>query len=191
MTWESCRSAALKTCWQPGAGCIRRRRSTGPAWTAAPPTRGGEAEPSRWESGYRYSTQAGNYKLPQKLREKYAGPFEVVALPADDSPTNYIVKCIAGGGQALIVHVKRLRAYRHTPTTRLVAGSRTTRNRKSKRYEVARIIDTRMTTRGREYKVLWEPCADNEFDTTEQTWEFEEELKCAEKVRPFIRASKT
>lgn len=127
----------------------------------------------------------GNDKLPQKLREKYAGPFEVVALPADDSPTNYIVKRIAGGGQALIVHVKRLRAYRHTPTTRLVAGSRTTKNRKSKRYEVARIIDTRMTTRGREYKVLWEPCADNEFDTTEQTWEFEEELKCAEKVQAF------
>ena len=127
----------------------------------------------------------GNDKLPQKLREKYAGPFEVVALPADDSPTNYIVKRIAGGGQALIVHVQRLRAYRHTPTTRLVAGSRTTKNRKSKRYEVARIIDTRMTTRGREYKVLWEPCADNEFDTTEQTWEFEEELKCAEKVQAF------
>ena len=61
----------------------------------------------------------------------------------------------------------------------------TARAKSEKNYEVAKILATRKTSRGREYQVNWAPCHDNQFRNDETTWELASNLQCDEKIKDF------
>ena len=63
----------------------------------------------------------------------------------------------------------------------------TDRAPRSRLYEVHRVIAHRVTPEGRDYQVLWEPCADNDWDTAEITWEAEASLKCPERLQEYFK----
>ena len=44
-------------------------------------------------------------------------------------------------------------------------------------FEVKKLLGMRNTRQGRSFHVLWKPCAANEFDAGESTWELESTLR--------------
>ena len=125
-------------------------------------------------------------KLPQKLKEKYAGPYEVVATPAAHSGA-YVLRRRAGGAKAFVVHVNRIKRYRPLD---MGSAERTDRNvpvPKSKLYEVQKVLSHRQAPAGVEYQVLWTPCVDNDWDEEEITWEPEAALKCPERIGEYFK----
>ena len=108
-----------------------------------------------FELGDLVALQYPNFdKLPQKSKEKYSGPYVVIGTPGTTSGS-YTLQRRAGGARTFLAHVNRLKRYRERSEAATFAAqaSRAT----SRRYEVARILDHRMTTNGPEYQVLWEP----------------------------------
>ena len=127
-------------------------------------------------------------KLPQKLKEKYAGPYEVTAVPTAGS-ASYVLRRRAGGAKNFTAHVDRLKRYylpEHLDTEEQPSLV-TDRAPRSRLYEVHRVIAHRVTPEGRDYQVLWEPCADNDWDTAEITWEAEASLKCPERLQEYFK----
>jgi len=130
-------------------------------------------------------------KLPQKLKEKYAGPYEVMAAPVAGR-ASYVLQRRAGGAKSFVVHIDRLKKYQERAA---VAGAPLEPSMArpeaptSRLYEVERILAHKVTPTGREYKVLWKPCVDNDFSTDETTWELEASLKCAEEVHNYHKES--
>ena len=82
-------------------------------------------------------------KLPQKLREKYSGPYKVVGTPSATSGS-YTLQRRAGGARTVLAHVDRLNLF-HEVSEAATSAAQAVRST-SRRYEVARILDHRMTT---------------------------------------------
>ena len=121
-------------------------------------------------------------KLPQKLKEKHSGPYVVTGTPSATSGS-YTLQRRAGGARTFLAHVNRLTRYRERSEAATSAAQATRAT--SRRSDVARILDHRMTTSGPEYHVLWEPCLDDDMSETESTWQLETDLKCAEKLQAY------
>ena len=116
------------------------------------------------------------------MKEKYSGPYVVIGTPSATSGS-YTLQRRAGGARTFLAHVNRLKRFRERSEAATSAAQATRAT--SRRYEVARISDHRMTTNGPEYQVLWEPCLDNDMSETESTWQLESDLKCAEKLQAY------
>ena len=125
-------------------------------------------------------------KLPQKLKEKYAGPYEVVAKPAAHSGA-YVLHRKAGGMRAFTVHLNRMKRYQPMCLEGAAQREQDLPVPKSRLYEVARVLSHRQAPAGVEYQVLWEPCVDNDWDEEETTWEPEAGLKCPEKIAGYYK----
>ena len=94
-----------------------------------------------------------------------------------------------GGAKNFTAHVDRLKRY-YLPEhlgTEEQPSLVTDRAPRSRLYEVHRVIAHRVTPEGRDYQVLWEPCADNDWDTAEITWEAEASLKCPERLQEYFK----
>ena len=123
-------------------------------------------------------------KLPQKLKEKYAGPYKVTAAPEVGSAA-YVLQREAGGARQFTAHVQRLKAYRGKEGPSLGVTAADVAIAKSKLFAVARILAHREAPAGKEYQVLWEPCVENDWDDEEITWEAEGALKCPDRVQEY------
>ena len=136
-----------------------------------------------FEIGDLVALQYPNFdKLPQKLREKYSGPYKVVGTPSATSGS-YTLQRRAGGARTFLAHVDRLTQF-HEVSEAATSAAQAIRST-SRRYDVAHILDHRMTTGGTAYKVLWAPCPDNDMREVESTWKLESDLKCAEKLQMY------
>ena len=123
-------------------------------------------------------------KLPQKLKEKYAGPYTVMVVP-DAGSASYVLRREAGGARQFAAHIRRIKAYHGGEGQALGVTAEDIAVAKSRLYAVARVLAHREAPSGKEYQVLWEPCLENDWDDEEVTWESEASLKCPDRVQEY------